>query len=155
MYHYTECGLDNVWLENGYAMHDTPYGKGVSVADADGLDRALALYLTDKPGPLTGREFRFLRTLLGLAQRSLADLVGVTEQSVSRWERTGTVPKQGDAALRLLVLEKFNGDGRWSRMIERINTVDRLANQQSVFREQRRKWVGQARAGRPPARAGA
>ena len=153
MHHYTECGLDNVWLENGYKLHKTPYGKGVSIADSDGLDKAIALCLTHKPGRLTGKEFRFLRTLLGLAQRSLADMVGVTEQSVSLWERTGKVPKQGDAAMRLIVLEKINGDGRWSEMIERINAVDRLVNQQIVFREQRHKWVGRPQADRPDLQA--
>lgn len=149
MYRYTECGLDNVWLENGYKVHQTPYGTGVSIVDADGLDRAIALCLTKKPGRLTGKEFRFLRSLLGLAQHNLADMVGVTEQSVSLWERTGKVPKQGDAAMRLIVLEKFNGDGSWSKMIERINTVDRLVNQQIVFREQRHKWVGKPQSEKP------
>lgn len=149
MYHYTECGLDNVWLENGYTIHDTPYGKGVSISDADGLDKAVAMCLTKKPGRVTGKEFRFLRTLLGLAQHNLADMMGVTEQSISLWERTGKVPKQGDAAMRLIVLEKFNDDGRWSKMIERINAVDRLVNQQIVFREQRHKWIGKSQADKP------
>jgi len=36
-YHYRECGLDNVWLLNGYELHDTPYGKGVSFVDVEGL----------------------------------------------------------------------------------------------------------------------
>jgi hypothetical protein len=39
MYHYTESGLDNVWLANGYTVIETPYGKGVSVRDADGSCR--------------------------------------------------------------------------------------------------------------------
>ena len=27
LYHFTECGLDNVWLVNGYNEIDTAYGK--------------------------------------------------------------------------------------------------------------------------------
>lgn len=149
MYHYTESGLDNVWLANGYTVKQTPYGKGVSVVDADGLLKTLALCLTKKEGRLTGKEFRFLRTLLCLAQRSLAEMVGVTEGAVSLWERTGKVPKQGDAAVRLLVLEKLDGDGRWSDMIERINTVDRLVNQQIVARTRQHNWTAKRQTERP------
>lgn len=31
MYHYTQCGLDNVWLENGYKVKKTAYGQAVAV----------------------------------------------------------------------------------------------------------------------------
>lgn len=29
MHHYTESGLQNVWLENGYHVRKTPYGDAV------------------------------------------------------------------------------------------------------------------------------
>ena len=54
MYHYTECGLDNVWLENGYKVHKTPYGKGVSIDDASGLHAVLVAELVKKQGRITG-----------------------------------------------------------------------------------------------------
>jgi DNA-binding transcriptional regulator YiaG len=113
------------------------------------VPKTLALCLTKKAGRLTGREFRFLRTLFGLAQQSLAEMLGVTEAAVRLWERTGKVPKQGDAAVRLLVLEKLNGDGRWSEMIERINTVDRLVNQQIVARTRQHNWTAKRQAEKP------
>ncbi|MFK5985204.1 MAG: DUF559 domain-containing protein [Pseudomonadota bacterium] len=31
MYHYSSCGLQNIWLKNSYAEHDTNYGKGISI----------------------------------------------------------------------------------------------------------------------------
>lgn len=31
MYHYTEGGLTNVWLSNGFREEDTPYERGVSI----------------------------------------------------------------------------------------------------------------------------
>lgn len=43
-------------------------GKGVSVVDADGLMKALAIWLVNKPSRLTGKELRFLRALLCLSQ---------------------------------------------------------------------------------------
>ena len=146
MYHYTESGLDNVWLANGYTVHETPYGKGVSVNDAEVLTNELANWLTRKPGRLTGKEFRFLRTLLCLSQASLAEMMGATEQSVSLWERTGKVPKASDALLRMLILEKLNGDGKVSQVIDRINTVERLVNQPIVARARQHRWTAKPQA---------
>jgi hypothetical protein len=76
-------------------------------------------------------------------------MLGVTEQAVSLWERTGKVPKQGDALLRLLVLEKQNGGGKASEMIERINTVDRLMNQQIIAKARSHKWTTKRQAEAP------
>ncbi len=142
MYHYTESGLANVWLENGFAVHDTPYGKAVAVEDAEGLHKVLAMNLVHTPGRSTGKELRFLRVLLGLSQESLGKrCLGVTEQSVSLWERTGKVPQQTDLVTRMLVLEQLNGDSGISDLIERINTVDRLIHQKIVAKERKDKWT--------------
>ena len=37
-YHYTMCGLDYVYLTNGYREHVTEYGSGISIERADALD---------------------------------------------------------------------------------------------------------------------
>lgn len=140
MYHYTQCGLENVWLENGYAEKKTPYGKAVAIEDADGLHKVLALGLIEKKGRITGKELRFLRVVIGLSQDGLGKLVGVSEQAVSLWERTGKVPQGADSLTRLLVSEKLNGNCKVSDVIERISTVERMINQRIVARESRRKW---------------
>ena len=68
MYHYKECGLDNVRLANGYTVHKTPYGEGVSISDADQLHEVLALAVANKSGRISGKELRFLRSMLDLSQ---------------------------------------------------------------------------------------
>jgi DNA-binding transcriptional regulator YiaG len=141
MYHYTECGLDNVWLENGYTVKKTAYGKATSVDDADGLHQVLSIELTQKKGRVTGKELRFMRTALGMSQEGLGKCVGATEQSVSLWERTGKVPQYADSILRLLVSEKLNGNSKVTEVIERINTVERICNQRIVAREKKHKWT--------------
>lgn len=55
LYHFTECGLDNVWLVNGYNEIDTAYGKAYSVTAADELLREIAIQVARKPGRLTGK----------------------------------------------------------------------------------------------------
>lgn len=135
MYHYTACGLDNVWLENGYTLKATRYGKGVSVNDVDGLHKLLAAKLVEKHGLLNGKEFKFLRVQLGLSQEGLGKLMGVSENAVSLWERKDTVPLAHDHLLRLMVLGKMQGNTKIGEAIERVQTVQKLANQKFVVRE--------------------
>jgi len=149
MHHYTESGLDNVWLKNGYTVKQTPHGKAVAVMDADALRKVLAMWLTKKEGRLTGKEFRYLRGMLCLSQLNAAQMLGVTEGAVSLWERTGKVPSASDALMRLLVLEKMEGDGKVGEIIHRVNAVDRLVNQNIVASERGHKWSAKAQEGRP------
>lgn len=149
MYHYTECGLDNVWLSNGYKAKTTSYGQAVAIEDADGLHVVLAANLIEKKGRLTGKEFRFLRLLMCLSQEGLAQMLGVQEQSISLWERTGKVPKAQDTLLRMITQEKVDGNCSVTDVIERINTVERLINQQIVARERGHKWTAKAQTTKP------
>ena len=61
MYHYTDGGLRNVWLVNGYEIRQTPYGNGVAFHNLDGLTQSICTALTRKAAPLTGAEFRYIR----------------------------------------------------------------------------------------------
>ena len=105
MLKYDDAGLRNVWLANGYEVHDTAYGKATSFHDIHGLTRAICAALVDKPGPLTGAEFRYLRLHLRLSQASLGKLLDVSEQSVALWEKRGRIPRLADKHLRLLWIE--------------------------------------------------
>ena len=42
-HHYVNSGLDYVYLANGFTVHDTPYGSGVAIENADGLHHAIAV----------------------------------------------------------------------------------------------------------------
>jgi DNA-binding transcriptional regulator YiaG len=140
-YHYTECGLDNVWLANGFAVKETPYGTGVSVECADELHELLGLDLVSKKGPLTGKEFRFLRTLLGLSQSSVAEMHGVSEQTVSLWERGRPLPQANDRLIRICFTAHVQGDTKLAIMMRRLNHIDRTAhNMKIVARSGRHGW---------------
>jgi DNA-binding transcriptional regulator YiaG len=133
--HYRLCGLDNVWLASGYQIKDTKYGRAVSVFDTEGLHRLLTLALINKAGLLSGKEFRFLRVQLGLSQQGLGTFLGgLSENTVSLWERKNTVPAIYDHWLRLMVIAKFSGDTKVADAVERIHTVEKLIHQDFVVK---------------------
>lgn len=105
MYHYIECGLENVWLINGYTVREIDgYGQVVSFDDLCGLHKTIGISLTKK-NYLSGDEFRFLRKECELSQAKLAHSLGVQEQTVSLWERGTGIPKYAIKAIKGLYLE--------------------------------------------------
>lgn len=110
-YHYTECGLDDVYLESGFQVsRDAEYGDLVSVQDALGLHRVIGMHIIQTKKVLNGKEVRFLRKEMDLTQAELASLLGVTDQSVARWEKD-QAPLRPPAAslLRVLFAEHARG----------------------------------------------
>lgn len=79
LYHYTESGLDTVWLRHGVTWIESTHGQAYAIADLDGLHKALGRALVRKRGSLTGREVRFLRTEMGMDLDLLAAQLGLCE----------------------------------------------------------------------------
>jgi DNA-binding transcriptional regulator YiaG len=103
-YRYTMCGLDYVYLLNGYRVHDTRYGRGVAIENADTLDRVIAVRVLLSHSRLRGQEVRFLRSLTHQSQAELATNLGLKRLTVARWEGAINTPIPGpaDRALRVL-----------------------------------------------------
>ena len=140
MYHYTACGLDNVWLKNGYAEKDTPYGKSVAVVKADDLHRLLADRTVLQKTLMTGKQLRFLRVQMGLSQEGLAQMHGVTAQTVSLWERQRiVVPMANDQLTRIHYLAHVAGNTPLGKAIDRLKTVESLVHQKIVASTTARK----------------
>lgn len=115
-YHYTECGLDYVYLVNGFEVVDTGYGPVVQVRNASKLDRAIADAVVRRQSRLVGQEVRFLRGFLDMTQAELGKALGKDVQSVARWEKGKTeIPSTEDIAIRQIYLEKT---GRRQRFID-------------------------------------
>ena len=147
MLKYDDGGLRNVWLANGYETHDTAYGKALSYRHIHGLTRAICAALVNKPAPLSGAEFRYLRLHLRLSQVSLGKMLDVSEQSVALWEKRGRIPRLADKHLRLFWIETHNGNEPIVRAMNRLNDVELLVNQKIVARESRAKgWTTKSEA---------
>ncbi len=142
MYHYTDGGLRNVWLANGYEIKQTPYGEGVSFHNLDGLTKSICMALTNKASLLTGAEFRYIRSAgMLLSQPALGKLIGIDGQSVARWEKTSKVPRWADKLVRLLYTAQAEGNEPIANAVERIKIVERLVKQKIVVKESRGQWL--------------
>lgn len=129
-YHYTECGLDNIYLGNGFSA--APNGD-VVIKDLEGLHKAIGRMLVSRKAELSGKEIRFLRHEMGMSQATLAHLLRVSEQAVARWEKGKTeAPKPADTIIRALYQQFSDGKsiddvrGTLKRVADLEHEIDRL-----------------------------
>jgi len=135
-YHYAECGLDNVYLVNGFEAVATPRGQGVRIENLHGLHQALARVLLEERKRLSGMELRFLRHELDMTQEALSMLVGVDVQTVARWEKGHSeVPPPADRLIRAIYNEATGGN------LGIIEPLHRLADLDEVFRADTRELL--------------
>jgi DNA-binding transcriptional regulator YiaG len=131
MYHYLECGLPKIWLENGYQLHETPYGESLAIDDLAGLHQAIGRSLARKP-KLTGAELRFMRKEMGLSQKRLAEMLGSSEQTVALWERKGKISPIADRMTRLIYLEQIDGQAKIAEIIDRLCAMDQIEHEERL-----------------------
>lgn len=141
-YHYTDSGLDNVYLKNGYTLHQTPYGEGVSIEDTAELHKVIGGWLVSSPKPLNGAELRFLRVELGMTQKDLAGSLGLEEQAVRRWEkkRDGTFNPTADRLLRVLYTAYIDGDATIRGLVDRLAELDQIEYADACFQDTQDGW---------------
>ena len=73
-YHYTECGLPDVWIE-GCHVEDDAGEETIRIPKVRSLHRLISKGIVSSAGTLTGPELRYLRTEMGLTQTQLGELV--------------------------------------------------------------------------------
>ena len=103
IYHYTESGLDNVYLHNINIVHDSKGEEVVYIPKVNQLHQVIAQGIINKAGIINGKELRFLRTEICLKQSELSSQLGKEAQAVGRWER-GECPidKTTDTLVRII-----------------------------------------------------
>jgi DNA-binding transcriptional regulator YiaG len=98
-----------VILENAAeeVLDDAGNRLGIRVPNLEGLAATVAVVRCLSPRQLCGREVRFIRRVLGLTQRELADQLEIkSDQTISRWEKDveGAVGGYVEKLLRSLTL---------------------------------------------------
>jgi len=104
--HYTASGLDDIYLVNGFTRETIDDDEYVTIADLDGLWKAIGFYLVTTRKTLAPKDIRFLRDRMDMTQAELGQLLRVSDQTVARWEKgeTKLVPGPADWMLRVLFL---------------------------------------------------
>jgi len=123
-YAYKGCGLDDIYLLNGYDVVNTEHGVGVAVRDIDGLHRVIGENLVTKKKELLGKELRFLRKEMDLTQTELGRFIGLSSQQVARWEKQSVISQPADYLLRKLYLEHINGKVSLRELVEKLDDKD-------------------------------
>ena len=140
-YQYQACGLDHIYLLNGFTFSETEYGRAMSIQNMDGLHRVIGMHLATKKRALTGAELRFLRIELGLSQPTLGKLLGKTDQTVVRWEKgQSRIDGPAERLVRLLYTQQAGGNQDVRGALQRLVSVDELVDQDACFEETQEGW---------------
>jgi len=135
--HYKACGLDDVYLANGFKREVLDGEKYIIVPDLDGLWKAIGLSLVSGRKVLAPRELRFLREHMRMARAELAAKLRVAPQIVGRWE-TGedSVPGPADLMIRVLFLASDIAQPEGQGVLKRLNVLvdDIVAYDEDVSR---------------------
>jgi putative zinc finger/helix-turn-helix YgiT family protein len=83
----------------------------VEIPNPEGLHAVIARHLIGKRARLTGREIRFLRKYLDYSSSDFASTIGVTPETISRWEKDKErIGPAADRLLRMFILYTKSGE---------------------------------------------
>jgi transcriptional regulator with XRE-family HTH domain len=107
-YHYTECGLENVFIEGMDVVKDHAGEETVTIQAIGLLHQVIAEGIVMLSTKMSGRELRFLRTEMGMTQAQLAEVLKVTLLTISRWEREETpIHDAAEMLIRLMAVKRL------------------------------------------------
>ena len=146
--HYRQCGLDNIFLINGFQRELVDGEEYVTIHNLEDLWKAIGLYIVKNQKTFTAQEVRFLRQQMDLTQAELAKMLRVTDQTIARWEKgKAGVDGTGDFALRVAFLlsptSQPEGKEILDKFIDRIKTlsdIDEDVAAEAVFSRKGSKW---------------
>lgn len=147
-YHYKECGLDNIYLMNGYTIEQVDGEEYVSIDSVDELWKAIGLNLVTNKKILSPKEIRFLRDQMEKTQAEVASLLRVDDQTVARWEKGRTnLSGTADVAFRVLFLSApvAQPEGgkilsKWIDMIRKLVEKDAPTSDDVLFEQHNHNW---------------
>jgi putative zinc finger/helix-turn-helix YgiT family protein len=105
-YRYTACGLSNVTLIGVEVKRCSKCGDHeVVIPRIEELHRVLAAAVVRQATRLTKDEIRFLRKCLGYSGVDFAKLIGVSAETISRWENgREKIASSTEKLIRMLVV---------------------------------------------------
>ena len=107
-YRYTECGLENVFIEGVSFVKDDNGESVIRIPNINGLHHAIAVGIVRRKAMMSGREMRFLRSEMGMTQAELGEMIHREPLTISRWERGETdIDANAETLIRLQAIERL------------------------------------------------
>jgi DNA-binding transcriptional regulator YiaG len=147
---YTACGLDGIFLLNGFNIKSRGGQEFVQILDCETLHREIARHLVLTRKVLSGKEIRFIRVQMGHTQRELADSLGLTSQTVARWEKDQVpIPGAADRLLRILFMVSLLDGEELHKLVsglsEQIDSMDESRIRPALFNHDDHNWSEKVR----------
>ncbi|WP_122927903.1 helix-turn-helix domain-containing protein [Sphingobium sp. LF-16] len=115
---YEGCGLENIWLVDGFSIVHRNGEELTQVEDVEGLHKAISLHLVRFRKALTGREIKFIRRAIDMTQGELAHRLSTGVQTVARWEKDKVnIPGPEDRLLRITTLLALSDPANFATLI--------------------------------------
>lgn len=148
--HYRQCGLDNIFLLNGFRRETVDGEEYVTIDNMDGLWKAIGLHLVTQRKTFMAQDVKFLRHQMDVTQSELAKMLRVTDQTVARWEKgKAGVDGTADFALRaaFLLSPTSQPEGKelldeFIKHIQELSETDEEQTTDTVFSRKGSKWKG-------------
>lgn len=150
--HYTACGLDDIYLVNGFTRETIDGEQYTTIEDMDNLWKAIARYVITEKKVLAPKEIKYLRGQMGLTQAELGAFLRVTDQTVARWEKGkgDAIPGPADSMIRVLYLSCERAQPEGGKALDKLTVMleglvtkgDDQAYQPAVFQLRMKKWRG-------------
>lgn len=140
-YHFKECGLDYVYLLNGYEIESDPnFGDSITIYNESKLHREIARSVLLYKAKLEGQDIRFFRSLLRLTQEQLANKFDASRETVVRWENNDReISSTADSLLRIIVWEKYLNQDKAVKFFEE-HKKDRVHYEILEMIESKNNW---------------
>jgi transcriptional regulator with XRE-family HTH domain len=145
---YGACGLDGVYLLNGWSRENVDGEDYLAVEDLDGLWKTIGFHLVSERKSLESQEIRFLREHMDLTQAELAAKVRVADQTIARREKGETeTPGSADFMVRILFLTSERAQPEGRKIIDKVSDFlddiikrDEPPTRSATFRHAKKKW---------------
>ena len=138
---YTLCGLDNVYLCNGFTKEVVDGEVYTSVKAVEDLHEMIAFTLSVLRRPLVSKEVAFLRRHIGLTQAEMAVQLGVSRKTVNEYENSRAIPRTAQVMLQLTA-----GIQLVKRLTARVKENGRGAHRFMSLIDEMASWLLEVRA---------